>query len=118
MEFLAQYWYVLAFVVLALAIYLVNHYSKGTARATALRYLLAAEKLVFTTTEAKLSVVADVGYKALPSTVKTLISPLAFEVIVIRAYNEVKELVDKLNPDPIVPTQNTNATDSTSSTPE
>lgn len=98
-----QYWYVLAIVVLALAFYVTERSLKGKAKATALQYLLAGEKLVFTTTESRLSVVAAAGYVALPSAVKALVSPVAFELLVNNTYNEVKDLVDKLHADPSVP---------------
>jgi hypothetical protein len=105
MNFLVQYWYLIALVVVVAAIYGANRLLKGRAKAVALQYLLAAEKMVFTTTESKLTVVADLGYKALPVAVKALVSPVAFELMVTSAYGEVKGLIDKLNADPSVPAQ-------------
>jgi hypothetical protein len=100
---LSQYWYVPAIIVLALAFYVTNRFLKGKAKSIALQYLLAGEKLVFTTTESKLSVIAAVGYSALPPFAKALISPIAFELLVTNTYDEAKSLVDKLHADPSVP---------------
>lgn len=100
---LSTYWYVPAIIVITLGFYLVNRFLKGQARTTALKYLLAGEKLVFTTTESKLSVIATVGYTALPAAVKSMVSPVAFELTVTELYDEVRHLVDELHADPSVP---------------
>lgn len=115
MDFIVQYWYVLALVVLVVAYYGVNRYLKGRVKSVALTYLFAAEKMITTSTEAKLSVVSAVGYKALPPIVRTMVSPMAFELTVISAYNEVKDLIDKLHADPSVPMQNAVARNSITS---
>lgn len=102
-NYLEQYWYVLALIVLAVAFYLVKRYLKGKERSVALQYLLAAEKMVFTTTESRLSVVSDLGYKSLPKFVKAMVSPLAFELLVTSVYNEIKDLVNSLHEDKTAP---------------
>lgn len=112
MEFVTNYWYVLVLIVLVLVVFLVHRYLKGKAKTVALQYLLAAERMVFTTTESKLSVVSFVAYKALPAPIKAMISPLAFELLVTSAYDQVKELIDKLNADPSVPLQTTSGSPS------
>lgn len=105
MAFIVTYWYILAIIVVAIGLYVSNRSLKGQVRTHALKYLLAAEKLVFTTTETKLNVVSDAAYRALPSVVQVLLSPATFELIVANIYNEVKDLVDDLSADPSVPVQ-------------
>lgn len=109
-----QYWYVLALVLLVLAVLVVNRYLKGRAKTVALQYLLAAEHMILTTTESKLSIVSVVGYNALPTPIKTIVSPLAFDLLVTSAYNEIKDLVAKLDTDPSVPLQSVVTDTSTS----
>lgn len=100
--FLVTYWYVIAIVLVVLGFYIARQL-KGTAKSTALQYLGAAEGMVFNSTETKLGVVSALGYKALPSVVKAVVSPSAFDVIVTACYAEAKKLVDDLHNDPTVP---------------
>jgi hypothetical protein len=103
MILLVTYWYVWSIAVVALGFYVSNRALKGQIRTHALVYLLAAEKLVFTTTESKLTVISVAAYAALPAPLKAMVSPVAFEIMVTELYDEAKKLVDELHADPSVP---------------
>jgi hypothetical protein len=103
MDFITNYWYLFALVILALAMVGANRLLKGKAKTVALQYLVAAEKMVFTTTESKLSVVSIAAYKALPTAVKAIVSPFTFEMLMTSSYDEAKSLIDKLHEDPSIP---------------
>lgn len=97
MAFLVTYWYLFAIVLVALAVLSIRYHLKGKARTTALKYLLAAEKMLFTNTDSKLAIVSTVAYDALPSFLRVFITPSAFKMLVTISYDEAKKLIEELS---------------------
>jgi hypothetical protein len=62
-----------------------------------MHYLQQTEKVVFTTSDARIGFVLDSAYKALPPLVRSLVPFAVFSVIVVNVYEESKHLFEHLH---------------------
>lgn len=94
---LAQYWWAFALLAIPFILILLHVMARGKAKVVALKWLAAAEKLVFYATDSKLVYVAQKAYSALSPRIKLFVPYALFSMLVMELYEEVKDLIEDMH---------------------